>query len=330
MPIVHSARLSLDSIFSPVSEELLSVESLMRSALSTGFPDMDRCSSYVIDGGGKRIRSALVLLCSGLRGQFPQGVHRIAAGAEIVHAATLLHDDVIDGAKVRRGRPTVSSRWDNRTAVLLGDFMLAKALDIAVSTGRRDLYSPLADAAKEMVAGEFLQSRYSGISEITESIYYDIITGKTGVFMGACCFIGAAISDFTGAECGELRAFGTDLGTAFQIIDDTLDYVSDESRTGKDRGNDYFTGKITLPVILARDRCASSEKKLLAECFGHPTEEGWATVRRIVAESGSAESCAERARDLAEKGISRLGGFPESVCRGILEDLSRFIVERVY
>jgi octaprenyl-diphosphate synthase len=327
---VDTTRLSLEKILSPVSEELHTVELHIREALETGFPEMDQCSSFVVESGGKRVRASLVLLCSSLRGALPDGVHRLAAGAEMVHAATLLHDDVIDQASTRRGHPTVSHQWGNRIAVLLGDYMLAKALDVAVSINRRDLYSPLADAAKGMVMGEFLQSRCSGISDVSEKIYFEIIEKKTGSFMGACAFLGGAYADFPAEECEQLRLFGSELGAAFQIIDDTLDYVSESSKTGKDQGNDFFTGKVTLPVIYAMEILGPEGRDLLVSHFQNPTDHGWTEVRRSIEECGAIGRCTETARMLSQRAASRLAGFPDCASRRILTELSCFIVERVY
>lgn len=328
--MVGSARLSPDTILSPVSEELQSVQQHMREALDTGFPELDQCSAYVIDGGGKRLRAALVLLCSSLKGPFPDGVIRLAAGAELVHAATLLHDDVIDNASLRRGRPSVSRKWGNREAVLLGDFMLAKAIDIAVSIGRKDLYSPLADAARDMVMGEFLQNRHAGAEGMNAGIYTDIIEKKTGAFMGACCCLGASFAGLPAAECEELRLFGVELGCAFQIIDDTLDFSADDAVTGKDAGNDFFTGKVTLPVIYALEAVPAGARDEIIRLFAVPTEEGRAKLNSFVKNTGALERCSARAGEIASRAASRLEVFPGSVSRGILADLSRFIVERVY
>ena len=322
--------LSLEEIFSPVLGQLKSVDLEMRQAVTTGFPEMDRCGRYIVDGGGKRIRAALVIACSGLFGVFPENISRLAAGAEMVHAATLLHDDVIDNAKTRRGRDTVSRLWNVRTAVLFGDFLLAKALDIAAALDRPDLYTPLSNSAKDMVYGEFLQNTYSDISSVSKKIYLDIIQRKTGGFMGSCCYIGAAFSGLPKEKCSSLQLFGSELGAVFQIIDDTLDYTSSESSTGKDQGTDYFNGKVTLPVLCALETLDSQDRERLIKCFRAPSDEGWMIVRRLVEETGAVERTVCTARDMALKASDRVLRFPDSECRKILIDLSRFIVERVY
>lgn len=327
--MVGSARFSPDTILFPVSEQLRSVQQQMREALDTGFPELDQCSAYVIDGGGKMIRAALVLLCSSLRGSSPDGIIRLAAGAELVHAATLLHDDVIDNASLRRGRPSVSRKWGNRQAVLLGDYMFAKAVDIAVSIGRKDLYSPLADAARDMVMGEFLQNRHAGAQGMNAGIYADIIEKKTGAFMGACCFLGASFAGLPAGECEELRLFGNELGSAFQIIDDTLDFSGADAVMGKDIGNDFFTGKVTLPTIYALEASPAETREEIFRLFASPTEEGREKLNSIVKNTGALERCVATAGEVASRAASRLEVFPESASRGILADLSRFIVERV-
>jgi octaprenyl-diphosphate synthase len=321
---------SLEEILSPVSRELVSVDQEMRKALETGNQELDERVLYAVNGGGKRIRASLVILSSGLKGTLPENISYLAAGAEMVHTATLLHDDVIDHAAMRRGRRTVSDIWGISSAILLGDFIFAKALDVAVGIDRKDLYTPLSEAAKGMVLGEFLQDKYSDISLINRDIYFDIIHRKTGGFMGACSFLGASFAGLTTDQCESLRLFGCELGSAFQIVDDILDYVSCESVTGKDQGNDYLSGKVTLPVIYAMETLESGQRKEIEKCFRDPTSEGWDVVRGYVSQSGSVNQCIHLASDLVEGAISRLAIFPASSCKKIMIDLSRFIVERVY
>ncbi|MGL4370317.1 MAG: polyprenyl synthetase family protein [Spirochaetota bacterium] len=302
----------------------------MRDSLFTGFSDIDECAKYVVDTGGKRIRASLVILSSGLPGEIPSKIEHLAAGVELTHSATLLHDDVIDNARVRRGKPTVSEKWDTRSAILLGDLMFATALDVAIELDRKDLYLPMADAAKGMVKGEFLQNRYSDINSISPDIYFEIIALKTGGFMGACSYLGGAFVCMDDDKTSRLRLFGQELGISFQIIDDILDYISGEPFTGKDEGNDFLNGKVTLPVLLSLEKMNSAARREISACFSSPTPEGWRKVKDAALSTGAVDRSIRLAEEHISRATDRLSVFEDTSFRNILLDLSRFIVERVY
>jgi octaprenyl-diphosphate synthase len=326
----NKMRIDLKEILKPIRPYLDEVDLRISEKLKTGVSIIDKGSAHLFYHGGKKIRASLIILCSGLKGDIPEDVIDVAAAAEIVHAATLIHDDIIDQSIFRRGEVTVSRKWGNKIAVLVGDFMYTKALEVAVGQERLDLFPVMVTATCDMVKGELYQIEYSNIDVINKEHYYNIIELKTARFFSACARIGGIKSKMTDSESEILAQFGLDLGFAFQIIDDVLDVIDDSGKTGKDGGNDFLDGKITLPFLHLLELSDLKERELLYEYASNPDLERWNLVKQKILDSRSIEHCIDRAREYIEKALLHLDYFPDSLYKGIIVELSKFLLERTY
>lgn len=318
---------ALNDILLPIRAYLDQVDAEVSASLVTGVPLIDDVASFVYSSQGKKIRASILILASGIHGGIPDGVVKLAAGAEVVHAASLMHDDVIDSATLRRGRPTVSQKWGGRIAVLMGDYMLTGALNAALELERPDLYPVMMSAARAMVKGELCQIKYAQPHDITEERYFEIIELKTARFLSTCAYIGAAYSRLSPDETDALAQYGLNIGFAFQIIDDLLDFF-DESNTGKDVGRDFMERKMTLPLLALYKRIDGSDRRFFEKCFAQPDDDGWQWVKAQAHSSGAVEYCRKRAEKYVEDAAGYLDGFAPSPCRETLRHLGRFVLDR--
>ncbi|MBN1531805.1 MAG: polyprenyl synthetase family protein [Spirochaetes bacterium] len=317
----------LGTILKPLEEPLSLVEREIRERLASGVPEIDEAARYLFDLGGKRIRASLVLMTAGLGGTVPEGAITLAAASEMIHAATLIHDDIIDQSIMRRGSASVPQKWGSRVAVLLGDFLYTLALDMALSVDNSRVYSVMVGGTKSMVSGELYQLHYSNIDNITRDHYYRIIELKTARFMAACTRIGGEIGNMSEAECGDLYEFGMNLGFAFQIIDDTLDLMTDSEAIGKDIRSDVRTGKITLPFLFLMERNGESAG-LLRRYIREPEDALWDSIMDLMRKSSSLDTCIGISKEYVERAVGNLDRFPESRSREMLLELSSFFVSR--
>lgn len=326
--MIDDMRKSLIEITEPLKQRLSEVDKSIVSQLSTGIPILDQSALHLFSTGGKRIRASLVLLTSGLYGKDPQGIIELAAAAEIVHAATLVHDDIIDQAIVRRGLPAVSKKFGEKAAVLAGDYMYTTGLNAAIEFGVPSIFPVMVSGTSDMVKGELYQLQYSNIEAITEEHYYNIIELKTARFMGTCTKIGAIMGGLTEAEAENMRLFGLKIGQAFQIIDDTLDIIEDEETTGKDSGNDFMDGKITLPFIFLLDNILEKEKDEIVDIMKNPDLTKWGFVKKQIVEKGGIQYAKKAADQLVSDARALLAPFPKSESKTILDEIATFIVDR--
>lgn len=320
----------LKNILLPIASYLTRVDMEMREKLKTGVPIIDEASLHIFQKGGKKIRAALMILCSGLKGQIPQDVVEVAAAAEIVHAATLIHDDIIDGATYRRGDLTVAKKYGNRIAVLVGDYMYTRALEVAVGEERLDLFPLLVAATRDMVKGELYQIEYSNINKINKDHYHRIIEMKTARFMAACAKIGAVKSKMTDDESDVLYEFGLNLGFAFQMVDDVLDFLEMKEITGKDVGNDFMQGKITLPLLHLIESSNDDEKKEIAKMIETPTPENFSIIKNKISKCGAIDYCLKEAEFYVGRALRLLDMFGESLYKETLIALAEFLLLRKY
>lgn len=320
----------LKKILEPLSEELLMVDENIKSHLETGVPIIDDSSMHLFFKGGKKIRASLVLLSAGLRPGISDGIIDLAAAVEIIHAASLIHDDIIDKSFMRRGLVSVPSKFGDKVAVLAGDYMYAVAVNIAVKSKNERILDSISGATKEMVKGELYQIEYSNIDKISEEHYFDIIERKTGRLMATSAAIGAIKSGLPHEECEEIYKIGLDMGFAFQIIDDTFDFSDSSSITGKDIGNDFKDGKITLPFIYILNHGTDEDKLSVRKFAADPESADWNRVREMIHRSGAFKYSLERAGDFANSAKKRLEIFPDSRNKEIIHGLISFIVERNY
>ncbi len=320
----------LARILEPIEPHLKKVDEQIRDRLSTGVPLIDESTRYLFEGGGKKIRASLVILSSGMKSGPPDEAIDLAAAAEIVHCASLIHDDIIDQSLLRRGVPTVSRKWGSRVAVLAGDYMYTTALRVAVGEGARSMFPVLVAATSDMVKGELYQLEYSGIDRIDKRHYFTIIELKTARFMAACMKMGGVKGGFSDEESDILYNAGLNLGFAFQIVDDALDVMDDSIRTGKDGGNDFYEGKVTLPLLHLLENVDGGERTKITEYMKTPTPEGWEYVKRRIQEAGAVEYSLDVAMGYNHRLMESMDTFAPSLYRDIILELSKFLVERKY
>ncbi len=317
----------LITILNPLEEQLLQVENEIRAHIYSGIPSIDGASRYIFDQGGKRIRASLVLLTAGLSGSIPAGAVKLGAASEILHAATLIHDDIIDQSILRRGNISVPQKWGNKIAVLLGDFLYTLALDLVLRVENNRIYAIMIEGTKNMVSGELYQLNYSNIDSITMEHYYKIIELKTARFMAACTKMGGEIGGFDESRSNNLYEFGMNIGFAFQIIDDTLDIMNDSDTIGKDVRSDVRSGKITLPFLHLMEREIDSAA-LLRSYISNPDDGKWEELMVMLRKSSVVDTCISTAKGFVEKALECLQPFEQSQYKEILVDISNFFIDR--
>ncbi|NMC82812.1 MAG: polyprenyl synthetase family protein [Armatimonadetes bacterium] len=309
--------------------EVALIEVFIRDQLRSDLPLMRELCEYAFDAGGKRLRPGLTLLSGRLLGASRETLFPAAAAVEMIHTATLLHDDIMDASPLRRGRETVCRRWDAVKAVYAGDYILSKAFTLLSGYNRSDVLELFSEVTSRLCAGETLQARNRQNLGITLDDYLEIIDCKTALFLSSCCRVGGLLASASDTELNALTEYGSQIGRAFQITDDLLDYLGDSEQTGKDVGADFREGKFTLPVILAlrgRDETADRLHALLASSSA--TDETFREVRRIVIESGAVNRTHDYAVHCTRNAIQSLRVLPSRPERTTLEELARWISNR--
>jgi len=285
---------------------------------------------YLQSGGGKRLRPILVLLCGKLFGPATPGLVRMAAVVEMIHTATLVHDDVIDMAKTRRGRPSINVVWGNHTSVLAGDWLYMQAFQVALRERNFALLDILINLTQMMVEGELLQLDRIGKIGVTEADYMELIDRKTASLFSACARLGAVCAnagDTTEARLGE---YAWNLGIAFQLIDDVLDFTSREKILGKPVGNDLREGKVTLPLIYALESAEPEERRLIETVLadGNYDQVPFGKVLHVLNRHKGIERAQERAQSFTQKARQIIGEFPESPCQRALLAVTDLVTDR--
>jgi octaprenyl-diphosphate synthase len=326
----HGIDMDLKTILAPLEEHLAEVEKEIQDLLKTGIPIIDASALHLFMSGGKRVRASLVILASGLRNTIPVGIIRLAAATEIVHAASLIHDDIIDQSLFRRGNITVPQKWGNKVAVLAGDFMYSVALNAAIQDGNPAIFPLMVNGTKDMVMGELCQLQYGDIETARREHYLTIIELKTARFMASCAKLGAVKSGLSEEECERLRQFGLNLGFAFQIIDDTLDIMQSSNQLGKDVGSDFKDGKITLPFMYLIEKKGPAVLSKLKHYIAAPDSGEWPLIKKLLVDEGAIDYTVRFAGDYINRARELLGKFPDSPFRKILFELSDFLLSRKY
>lgn len=315
-----------------VVDELAEVERRLSSAIVSDVDAASDISAQLLHAGGKRIRPALVLLSAlGIGGRPAEPrVIDLAAVVELVHMASLVHDDVIDETRERRGQATANSRWGNKLSVLGGDYLLANAFSILAAEPNPEVIRLLSSTAVRMTESELLQARAEGDVSMWQAHYLRIIRDKTANFMSACSESGAIAAGARAPERRALADYGENLGMAFQIMDDVLDIAGDPVRMGKEIGVDIRRGKFTLPVILALERLDGAERQRALDGLNRRllTSEEALELARLVAGCGAVEEARETARNYARKAARVLERLPTSDYTDALAALSRYVVLR--
>lgn len=259
--------MTLQEALNLVKDDMVKVEEFLKADIKTSVPLINEIILYLLSGGGKRLRPAFLALSARMCGYTGDKIPAMSAVIEYIHSATLLHDDVIDGAKYRRKRPTANNIYGNDTAVLCGDFLYSRSYITLTEYGAKEVQMILSSAALTMSEGEVIQLLKTGDITITFDDYIQIITRKTAVLFSAACEIGGVLAEINKEKIDALKSFGYHLGLAFQMTDDILDYMGDPSKTGKKNGTDLYEGKITLPVLLTIDNADNNEKQVIKEIF---------------------------------------------------------------
>lgn len=319
----------LDAIKEPVAMELKEFEPFFRNAMKSNVPLLSIITNYILRTKGKQIRPLLVYLSAGLNGQIGSSTKIAAAMIELLHTATLVHDDVVDEAYERRGFLSINALWRSKIAVLVGDFLLSKGLFLAIESDEFELLRNMSDAVKKMSEGELLQIERSRKMNIDEEAYYQIIGMKTAVLISSCAVNGASSVGAPTERIELMREFGYNLGMAFQIRDDLFDYKS-KGLIGKPTGNDIREKKLTLPLIYALSKVDSSTQREIRSLVrkGKKDSKAVEKVIEFAVSNGGIEYTEQKMNFYHKKAVDALMQYPEGPFRNSLEKLIDYIVER--
>jgi octaprenyl-diphosphate synthase len=320
--------MTIDKIVELVEADFAAVDTVIRERLRSQVALVDQVASYIIHAGGKRLRPLMVLLAAracGYRGhQHVEG----AAIIEFIHTATLLHDDVVDGSSLRRGRDTANEVFGNATSVLVGDFLYSRAFQMMVTLDRMPIMAILGEATNAIAEGEVLQLMTAHDPQTSEARYLEVIHRKTARLFEAAGQIGAVIADAPESIRDALAHYGKHIGTAFQLIDDVLDYQADESSLGKNLGDDLAEGKPTLPLIYALQRGSPDQQQMIRHAIEQGGLERLEQITSAVASLGGLAYTARLAKSEADQALAALSPLPDSAFKEGLSELARFAVAR--
>jgi len=318
----------LDEIRRPVQREMEVFEQRFKQAMSSKVPLLDKVTHYIVRRKGKQVRPLFVFLSAGLAGGVRESTYVGAVLVELLHTATLVHDDVVDDAHLRRGFFSINALWKNKIAVLVGDYLLSKGLLHALHQREHLLLDLVSDAVRKMSEGELLQMEKARKLDITEEVYFDIISNKTASLMAGCCAVGVASAGADLDWVEKARVFGEKVGLAFQIKDDLLDLGNDP--TGKSSGVDLKEKKMTLPLIFSLEKANVAEKRRIMKLV-RSDEMNSAKTREVVRfmhDGGGIDYANNRMIELRDEALRLLSHFPDNACRSSLADLVAFTVDR--
>lgn len=331
MSLDLAATKPLERLADRLADDLDAVNAMIRDRMASEHaPRIPQVTAHLIDAGGKRLRPMLTLAAARMCGYGgPFHVH-LAATVEFIHTATLLHDDVVDDSKQRRGRPTANLLWDNQSSVLVGDYLFARSFQLMVETGSLRVLDILANAAATIAEGEVLQLTAARNLDTTEDTYLKVVRGKTAALFSAATEVGAVIAGAGAATERALFTYGDALGIAFQIVDDLLDYGG-TTAIGKNTGDDFREGKLTLPIIRTVAAATPDERAFWQRTIGrNRIEEGdLEHAQRLLAQHGALDSTRQTALDWADRAKQALAPLPADPIRDMLTDLADFVVARI-
>jgi octaprenyl-diphosphate synthase len=312
----------------PIAADMAAVDAVIQRRLASDVAMINQIGHYIISAGGKRLRPRLVLLFAGALGFEGAERHELAATVEFIHTATLLHDDVVDD--LRRGRKTANALFGNAASVLVGDFVYSRAFQMMVSVGRMRVLDVLADATNVIAEGEVLQLLNLHDPDVTVAAYLRVIRYKTAKLFEASARLGAVLAEASPEVEEACAGYGRAMGTAFQLIDDLLDYDGETNRLGKNVGDDLREGKPTLPLLVAMERSSDEERRLIRAAIEHGEVERLPQILAIVRASGALEATRDAARTESQKAIRCLDALPASAYREALLELSIRSVDRSF
>jgi octaprenyl-diphosphate synthase len=320
--------LNIKQIQAPIEQELKVFEKKFRQSMKTDVMLLDQIMSYIVHRKGKQVRPMFVFLMAGTLGTISESTHRGAAMIELLHTATLVHDDVVDDSNYRRGFFSINALWKNKIAVLVGDYLLSRGLLLSVNNKEFHLLEIMSMAVKEMSEGELLQMEKARRLDITEDLYYEVIRQKTASLIASCCAIGAASVGADEATLAKAKLLGEKIGMAFQIKDDLFDYG--DAEIGKPTGIDIKEKKMTLPLIYALNHATWSEKRNIINLVKNHSENPKKVeeVISFVKRSGGIQYTTEVMKRYVDEAKEVLFTFPDSTFRQSLHDLIQFTIER--
>ena len=323
---------SLDAMVALVASDLNAVNHVILERMQSDIPLIPELAGHLIAGGGKRMRPMLTLVCAKLLDYPGTRHHKLAAAVEFIHTATLLHDDVVDGSGMRRGKRTANLIWGNPASVLVGDFLFSRSFELMVEDGSLKVLRILSNASAVIAEGEVNQLTAQRQIGLGEDRYLDIIAAKTAVLFSAACKIAAVVAERDEAVEKALDTYGRNLGIAFQLVDDAIDYASDATTMGKGVGDDFRDGKMTLPVILAYSRGTDADRSFWKDAMeGRRTsDEDLSQATRLLRETGAIDDALERARHYGQRAIDALGPFAAGAAKTALVEAVEFAVARAY
>ncbi|EAR09625.1 polyprenyl synthetase family protein [Reinekea blandensis] len=316
------------AVFSTVSSDFEAVNSTIHRYLASDVPMVEKVAEYIIDSGGKRMRPLLVLLAGQLNGQLTDRHHLLAAIIEFLHTATLLHDDVVDKSDMRRGRATANANWGNAPSVLVGDFLYARSFEMLVELGNFDVMQSLSQATRVIAEGEVMQLMNVKNPDITEAQYMEVIKGKTAILFKASAETSGLISGYDRTSVNALADYGLNLGLAFQLIDDALDYAGDAEALGKNIGDDLAEGKPTLPLIFAMEKGTDEEKALVRNCIRKGGLVELDAVLEVIRHTDAIGYVTQKALTHADAAKQALASFADSDSKRALMALADLAVSR--
>lgn len=332
MGLDEAAQKPHDRLAAWLAQDMEAVNALIRTRMASEHaPRIPEVTAHLVEAGGKRLRPMLTLAAARLCGY--QGDHhvRLAATVEFIHTATLLHDDVVDESERRRGRPTANLLWDNKSSVLVGDYLFARSFQLMVETGSLRVLDILANASAVIAEGEVLQLTAAQDITTTEAIYLQVVRGKTAALFAAATEVGGVIAAATEEQVQALRHYGDALGIAFQIVDDLLDYGGTDATIGKNTGDDFRERKLTLPVIKAIAKADAEERAFWARTIGKGDQRDGDLDHAIALMSrhGAMEDARQQALDWAAQARDALHVLPDHPLRAMLSDLAAYVVARI-
>jgi octaprenyl-diphosphate synthase len=335
-PAVGHAKLAggpnaVDRLAALLAEDLAAVDALIHQHMTSPVGVIPNLAAHLIDAGGKRIRPLITLAAARLLGGGGDGPRKLAAAVEFIHSATLLHDDVVDVSSMRRGKAAANVLWGNSSSVLVGDFLFARSFNLMVETGDLHVLDILARAASVIAEGEVMQLAAANDADTSRERYMEIVAAKTAALFSAAAKAGAVAAGRPGAEADALATFGRELGLAFQLVDDALDYGGLSAAMGKNTGDDFKEGKVTLPVVFAREAGDEGERAFWRRAMGgERAEDDFHRAVALIRRHDAINLTLDAARGHGAAAIAALETLPANAYRDALRDLADFVIERGY
>lgn len=322
-------RITLDQIRHPIDAEMLTFEKKFQQSMRSSVPLLDKITHYIVKRKGKQMRPMFVFLCAGMNGGITDSTYRGASLIELLHTATLVHDDVVDDSNLRRGFFSINALWKNKIAVLVGDYLLSKGLLLSIDNKDFQLLQLVSEAVRMMSEGELLQIEKARRLDIEENIYFEIIKNKTASLIASCCAVGAASAGTDEATIKKMHDIGTNIGIAFQIKDDLFDY-DDASKTGKPSGIDIKERKMTLPLIYALTQATKKEKRDIIYIIKNQNEDPKKVgeVIQFVIRYNGMEYAKQKMNEYKLQALNSINDFKESEYKTSLIKLIEYTVER--